>query len=113
MQAQFQEFVALAFLVRDWNVDFLAAVGDGEDVCWLEHSALELAVVAVGAWVGVFGVDAWSVAAFAIGAVGAVGAVNGIEEGIETPIICIIWPCLIVDIVYIPDCNGLRIDYLN
>lgn len=103
----------MAFLVRDGDVDFLSTVGEGEDVCWFVDAALQLTVVAVRTRVGVFGVDARSVAAFAVGAVGTVGAVDGIEKGVKTPGICIIWPCLIVDVVYIPYCNGLGIDCFN
>jgi hypothetical protein len=110
LKAEFHKFVALPFLVRDWNVNFLAAIGERKDIRWFEDTALELAVVAVWTGVGVLRVDTWSVAAFAIRTVGTVRAVDGIEEGVEAPCVCVIGPGLVVDVVYVPNGDYLRID---
>lgn len=59
LKPELEVFVALAFLVGDRNVGFLAAVRDGEDVCRLVDAALELALVAVWSWIGVGRVDVW------------------------------------------------------
>ena len=72
LEAEFEEFVALAFLVGDGYAGFLATVGDGEDVGRFEDAALQLVRVAVFAWVRVFGIDAWSVTTFAVSTIGAV-----------------------------------------
>lgn len=53
LQAELEVFVALAFLVGDGHVGFLAAVGDGEDVGGFEDTALEGAIVAVWTCEGV------------------------------------------------------------
>lgn len=53
LQAEFEVFVALAFLVGDGHVGFLPAVGDGEDVGGFEDAALEGAIVAVWTCEGV------------------------------------------------------------
>ena len=110
LEPEFEELVALPFLVRDWNVDFLAAIGEGKDIRWREDSALQLAVIAVWTRVGVLWVDSWSVAAFAIGTVGTVRAVDGVEEGVEAPRIRVIRPGLIVDVVHVPDGDRLWVN---
>lgn len=56
MEAEFEVFVALALLVIDGNIGFLAAIREGNDVCGFVNPALKLALVAAGAGVWVDGV---------------------------------------------------------
>lgn len=61
LQAELEVFVALAFLVGDGHVGFLAAVGDGEDVRGFEDTALKGAIIAVWTCEGVSrGVMDWA-----------------------------------------------------
>ena len=82
LHAEFHEFVALALLVGGWEVGFLAAVGDTNNVGGLVDSALKRSLVA--AWLGI---RVWwverAVAGFSKGGVRAIGAVNGVEKVVE------------------------------
>lgn len=104
----------MSLLVCNWHARFLSTVREREDIGGLEYTALKFSFVArTWSWrvdVWVCWVDALQVAAFAVGTIIAVGAINGVKEGIETPGVGIVEEILVVDIVNVPNSDGLRID---
>jgi len=75
LETEFEEFVALARLVGGREVEFLAAVGDGDDVCGGVKTAFESAFETASIRIGVRRVERVDE--------GAVGAVYGVEEGVK------------------------------
>lgn len=108
METEFHKLIALALLVVAGQLAFLLAVGDGDDICGLVDTALEVAFVSAACGVGIHGVNAGEVAGFVEGGVGTVGAVDGVEKGVEdAEVLAVVG----VDVVVgLEELDGLRID---
>lgn len=108
METEFHKLIALALLVVAGQLAFLLAVGDGDDVCGLVDTALEVAFVSAACGVGIHGVNAGEVAGLVEGGVGTVGAVDGVEKGVEDAEVL---AAVGVDVVVgLEELDGLRID---
>jgi hypothetical protein len=72
LESQLHELVALTLGVANGEVCFSLAVGGADDIGGLVDTALELAFVTPGCWVGVDGVNRWIITCLSVGRVCAV-----------------------------------------
>lgn len=86
LEAELHELVTLALLVVGGQVPLGLAIGDGDDVRRLVHTALELALVTPWIWVGVVRIDTRGISSNAECSVVAVTAIESVKKCVQVAI---------------------------